>query len=92
MLKDPDLHRDSAGWRGFVLISFAFAALAMGIGIYHLPVDPWVRGYVAMGALFLVGSSFTLAKTIRDDHEAQKWLNKVRDARTEEMLGSLDAA
>ncbi len=91
MFKEPDLRRDSASWRGFVVASFALAALAMGFGVYHIPVDPWIRGYIAMGSLFLVGSSFTLAKTLRDDHEAKKWLNKVSDARTEHMLGNLDA-
>ena len=91
MHKDPDLHRDSPGWRLFVVASFVLAALAMGVGIYYLPVEPWVRGYVAMGALFLTGATFTLAKTIRDDHEAKKWINRVKDARTEQMLTDLHA-
>ncbi|MEM1055939.1 MAG: YiaA/YiaB family inner membrane protein [Bacteroidota bacterium] len=88
--KDPDLHRDSPGWRAFVIISFACAVIAMGVGISLLPVEPWVRGYVAMGALFLTGSSFTLAKTLRDDHEATKWLNRVKDAKTERMIADLE--
>ena len=90
MYKEPDLRRDSGAWRGFVVVSFVLAAFAMGLGIYHVPVDPWVRGFLAMGALFLTGSAFTLAKTLRDDHEAKKWLNKVADMRTEKMLGGLD--
>jgi hypothetical protein len=63
----------------------------MGAGVYPLPVDAGVRGYAGMGALLLTGSTFTLAKTLRDDHEANKWLNRVQDARTERTLHHLDA-
>ena len=91
MRTDPDLLRDSPGWRLFALVSFALSLVAMGVGIYALPVEGWVRGYVAMGTLFLTGSTFTLAKTLRDDHEAKKWLNRVHDARTEQMLQDLEA-
>ena len=52
-------------------ISFGVAALAVGIGITYLPVDRWIRGFLAVGALFLVSSSFTLAKCVRDHQEAQ---------------------
>ena len=90
MRSDPDLLRDSPGWRVFAIASFALAVVAMGVGIYWLPVDAWIRGYVAMGTLFLTGSTFTLAKTLRDDHEAQKWTTRVKDARTEQMLVDLD--
>jgi hypothetical protein len=39
-------------------------------GIYFLPLDPWQRLFLAMTVLFLVTSSFTLAKVIRDQQEA----------------------
>jgi hypothetical protein len=35
-------------------ISFGVAAVAVGIGITYLPVDRWIRGFLAIGALFLV--------------------------------------
>lgn len=50
-------------------ISFAVASVAVGIGITYLPVDRWIRGFLAIGALFLVSSSFTLAKCVRDHQE-----------------------
>ena len=50
-------------------ISFAVAALAVAIGITYLPVDRWVRGFLAIGCLFLVSSAFTLAKCVRDHQE-----------------------
>jgi hypothetical protein len=34
----------------------------------------------------LVQSCITLTKTLRDNHEATKFLNRVEDARTERLL------
>jgi hypothetical protein len=73
-------------WKFQAWASFVIAFLAMVIGIYNLPTDLWVKGFLGMGLLFVVGSSFTLAKTLRDDHEAQKLINRVVDAKTENLL------
>ena len=32
-------------------------------------MDRWIRGFLAVGCLFLVSSSFTLAKCVRDAQE-----------------------
>ena len=53
-------------------ISFGIAAVAVGIGITYLPVDRWIRAFLAIGCLFLVSSSFTLAKCVRDAQEEQR--------------------
>jgi hypothetical protein len=45
-----------------------------------------VKGYLAMGLFFTLGSSFTLSKTVRDNYEAQKLINRVVDAKTEKIL------
>ncbi len=50
-------------------ISFGIAAVAVGIGITYLPVDRWIRAFLAIGCLFLVSSAFTLAKCVRDHQE-----------------------
>ena len=50
-------------------ISFAAAMLFMLGGIYFIPADPWVRAFLGLGALFLVNSSFALAKCVRDNQE-----------------------
>lgn len=52
-------------------ISFAAALLFMVGGIYFLPVDGWIRAFLCLGALFLVNSSFALAKCVRDQQEAR---------------------
>lgn len=48
------------------------AVLAVTLGIVYLPVDPWTRGFLAIGSLFLVTSSFTLAKCVRDAQESSE--------------------
>ncbi len=59
-------------------ISFGVAAIAVGIGITYLPVDRWIRGFLAIGCLFLVSSSFTLAKCVRDHQETADRLDQTR--------------
>lgn len=51
-------------------LSFAVAVCAMVLGVCYLPVDPWMRAFLAIAGLFLVTSTFTLAKCVRDAQEA----------------------
>lgn len=62
--------KDTNAWIAQVWISWAVAMACMGFGIYHLPVSGWQRGFLGMGTIYTVGSTFTLAKTIRDQQEA----------------------
>ena len=39
-----------------------------------------------MGTLFLVGSTFTLSKTVRDEFENDKLVNRLADAKAEQIL------
>lgn len=88
-----DLHsiqRDSAAWVGFVKFSFALSLGVTSLGIFFLPVDLWVKGYVAMGLYFCVATTLMLSKTIRDEHEAKKLINKINEVKTEKMLKEYD--
>ncbi|HZC53429.1 MAG TPA: YiaA/YiaB family inner membrane protein [Mycobacterium sp.] len=49
--------------------SFTVALGVVIIGILTLPLAPWTRAFMALGTLFLVSSSFTLAKCVRDRQE-----------------------
>lgn len=71
-------------------ISFGVASVAVGIGITYLPVDRWVRGFLAIGCLFLVSSAFTLAKCVRDQQESTQVLSRVDQARLEKLLADYD--
>ncbi len=86
------IQKDSAAWLFFVKMCFAVALAAVGVGIFFLPADYWAKGYMAMGTLFLTGSSFMLSKTMRDEHEAQKLINQIQDAKNEKILKEYDSA
>lgn len=77
---------DSPSWIFFVKASFACALGGMIFGLMVMPVEIWMRGYMILGTLFLTGSTFTLAKTLRDQFEANKLINKLAQARTEKLL------
>jgi len=76
----------TAGWVMFSYIQFAVALGMSAIGIWAMPGDLTVKGYLAMGFLFAVGATFTLAKTVRDEHEARRMANRLDDARAEKLL------
>ena len=79
-------HRDSPGWIFQVWTAFIVSSSLTLSGIYFAPVDWWVKGYFAMGVLFTVGSTFSLAKTLRDKFENDKIVNRIASAKTEKIL------
>ncbi len=82
--------KDTGAWIMFTWISFIVANSMMLLGIYNAPVDMWVKGFFLMGLLFTIGSTFTLSKTIRDNAEAQKFVNRVVDAKTEQIISNYE--
>jgi hypothetical protein len=75
MIRDNHYRQvDTSAWVLQVWIAFGVALVLMFVGLYNLPVDWWVRGYMAVGLFFTISASFTLAKTIRDNAEAKKGL------------------
>lgn len=78
---------DSPSWVFFVKVSFACALGGMLFGVVMMGEVPiWMRGYLVLGTLFLTGATFTLSKTLRDQFEAGKLINKLAQARTEKLL------
>lgn len=82
--------RNTTAFFAQAAISFGVAALAVGIGITYLPVDRWIRGFLAVGCLFLVSSAFTLAKCVRDQQE-YALVSRAEQARMEKFLTEHDA-
>jgi hypothetical protein len=80
------MHSDSPAWALYSCVSFVVAVVMMGTGITMIPGDAWIHAYFAMSALFLTGSSFTLAKMLRDRHEAQRLHQRIEEAKTEQLL------
>ena len=84
------IRRDTAAWRAQVWISFAVSTAITAIGIWLLPVDAWTRAFMAMGLLFSVGSALSLAKTIRDVHEASRLTARIDEARFHRLITEHD--
>lgn len=62
---------DTNGWIITVWVSFAAAVCLTAWGLWRMHISEWQKGYMVVSWLFLVSSTFTLAKTIRDRYEAE---------------------
>ena len=71
-------------------ISFGISALAVSLGIAYLQVSPWVRAFLALGLLYVITSTFTLAKCVRDKQESDEVVNRVDKARLDKLLAEHD--
>jgi hypothetical protein len=76
----------STAWVTFTYISFAASCFMVGIGIWLLPLDLSIKGYLTMGFLMLIQSCITMTKTMRDMHESGKLVNRIEDAKAERIL------
>lgn len=72
------------------MIAFAVALSALTAGIWYLPVNGWIRSFLCVGTLFLVTSTFTLAKVIRDQQETSTVAARLDQARMEKILADHD--
>jgi hypothetical protein len=71
-------------------ISFGIALLTMILAVIYLPVDPWIRAFLALGTLFLTTSTFTLSKCVRDAQETQAVYARLDQARVDKILSEHD--
>ena len=92
MFNMPASSANTGAWLTFTYASFAASALMTAVGIWALPADLWVKGYLMMAFVFAIGSTFTLAKTVRDEHEAKRMASRLEDARTEKLLMEVNRA
>ena len=71
-------------------ISFALSMCGLLLGVAYLPVGGWMRAFMAVGVLYTVTSTFTLAKCVRDQHESTRVLSRVDEARLQRFLAEHD--
>lgn len=90
MSETPVKQQNTAAFYGQAVVSFAVAMAATTVGIYRLDADSWVRAFLAIAVLYLVTSTFTLAKVIRDRQEAGSIVSRVDQARLEKLLADHD--
>ncbi len=82
----------SNAWVTFTYFSFAASAFMVAIGVFYLPIDLWMKGYLSMGVIMLLQSCVTLTKTIRDMHESGRMVNRIEDAKAERLLMEVSKA
>jgi hypothetical protein len=78
--------KSSSAWTTFTYLSFGVAAVMMAGGIYFMEAGFAAKGFYAMSALMLVHTTVSISKTLRDDQEASKMINKIEEARTEKLI------
>ena len=83
---NQNVQNHSSAWVTFTYVSFGASAFMVALGLYFLPVDLWIKGYLAMGILMLVQCCVTLTKTVRDTHESSRMVNRIEDAKAERLL------
>lgn len=89
MTMNNETTQHSGAWVTFTYASFIGSAAMVGLGILFMPMDIWIKGYLAMGTIMLVQSCITATKTIRDVHEGRRMVNRIEDAKTERLLMSV---
>jgi hypothetical protein len=70
-VRDNEAQRvDTPMWNLVVWSGFALAMGLTGWGLWRMDINPTYKAFLGVSWLFLVSSAFTLAKTLRDAHEA----------------------
>jgi hypothetical protein len=70
-IRDNEQRRvDTPMWGSVVWTGFAFAMALTAWGLWRMDVNPTYKAYLGVSWLFLISTVFTLAKTLRDAHEA----------------------
>lgn len=72
------------------VLSFGVSLAAVVVGTVYLPVDGWVKAFLAIAVLYAITSAFTLAKCVRDRQDSLTVVNRVDQARMEKLLAEHD--
>jgi hypothetical protein len=71
-------------------ISFALSLSVTLIGIAYLAESRWIRAFLALGLVYVVTSTFTLAKCVRDRQEETAIVSRVDQAKLDKLLAEQD--
>ena len=86
MYEAKSIVQDTTSWLVQSWAAFVISTAAMLYGIWELPAHDWARAFLGIAFLFSVSASFTLAKTLRDRHEATKLVNRLSNATAEKII------
>ena len=62
---------DTPMFSGVVWAGFGLAMALTGWGLWRMNVNPAYKSFLLVSWLFLISTVFTLAKTLRDEHECR---------------------
>lgn len=81
-----NIQSNSQGWLFFVKASFAIALGSTVAGIILSDINFMMKAYFGLCALFLVSSTITLSKTMRDQHESERLINRLSEAKAQQLM------
>ncbi len=90
MTTKPPPPATSAAYHLQAVISFGVSLAAVGLALWNMQADPWVRAFLAVSVLYVTTSAFTLAKVVRDRQETTAVLSRVDQARLDKLLAEHD--
>ena len=86
-VRDNELRKtDTPMWGTVVWGGFTLAMALTGWGLWRMELNPTYKAFLGVCWLFLISTVFTLAKTLRDAHEAD-----LSEARREGMRSGREA-
>lgn len=85
-MEKPFVEKTSTYWSVFTKINFIIAIVAIGISVYNLDAPLVVKGYYILASLYLFTTTVILTKTIRDEDESRKMINRIEEAKTNKIL------
>jgi hypothetical protein len=89
-MSTPEQPQTTAAFFVQAALSFTVSAFALAAGILYLPVNAWIRSFLALGMLYVITSTFTLAKCVRDRQEETAVVHRVDKARLDKLLAEHD--
>ena len=92
IMQQQAVNYNTSAWKFQCWAAFLISSVLTIGGIAYIPVDPWIKGYLLMGMIFTLGSTFSLAKTLRDEFESNRLINRVHLAKTEKILTEYEDA
>ncbi len=80
----------TSAWVAQTYVSFLVSIAATLLGVFYMPGDSWLKGYMGMGVLFSVASTASLSKTLRDIEESKTMMSRIDEAKLERLLAEYD--
>jgi hypothetical protein len=72
------------------ILSFGISLTSMALAVAYLPTAGWIRAFLTLGLLYVVTSTVTLCKVVRDRQEMSVVTNRVDQARLDKLLAEHD--